>query len=206
MNGAGHKGGAYGFKVTSINKLVDTKSANGSDHTLLHFLAKTVAKYKADEKVGAEAFLDELVKPADAHKCTSSPSRLRRAIAESCFLEQRISLTSELSSPTSVRNRKPSPPNWINTSPPPTTSIPSTASRRKCSPSRNRPNIDWTSSAISLRMLEGNIRRRWLSTERSRRVLRVLVNSLGFLGLLSLLTRFVSIFPGLVCLLTIRES
>lgn len=74
MNGAGHKGGAYGFKVTSINKLVDTKSANGSEHTLLHFLAKTVAKYKADEKVGAEAFLDELVKPADAHKCTSASS------------------------------------------------------------------------------------------------------------------------------------
>eukprot|EP00835_Amoeboradix_gromovi_P002419 NODE_137_length_18042_cov_0.768823.p2 type:complete len:1084 gc:universal NODE_137_length_18042_cov_0.768823:2637-5888(+) len=36
---SGHRGGAYGFKITSINKLSDTKSYDNST-TLLHFLAK----------------------------------------------------------------------------------------------------------------------------------------------------------------------
>ncbi|KAG0019125.1 hypothetical protein BGZ82_000238 [Podila clonocystis] len=39
MNGASHNGGAFGFKIASINKLVDTKASNGPNTTLLHFLA-----------------------------------------------------------------------------------------------------------------------------------------------------------------------
>ncbi|CAG8806298.1 10772_t:CDS:10, partial [Dentiscutata erythropus] len=42
MNGSGNKGGAYGFKIQSINKLVDTKAAKSSSITLLHFLADTI--------------------------------------------------------------------------------------------------------------------------------------------------------------------
>ncbi|CAG8616739.1 494_t:CDS:10 [Acaulospora morrowiae] len=42
MNGSGLKGGAFGFKIASINKLVDTKASNNSSITLLHFLADTV--------------------------------------------------------------------------------------------------------------------------------------------------------------------
>ncbi|KAK4700741.1 hypothetical protein P7C70_g5503, partial [Phenoliferia sp. Uapishka_3] len=64
MNATGHKGGAFGFKVTSINKLVDTKSATTSSKTLLHFTAATVTKMMPS----TEAFLDELSKAADAYK------------------------------------------------------------------------------------------------------------------------------------------
>ncbi|KAG0256761.1 hypothetical protein DFQ27_005516 [Actinomortierella ambigua] len=39
MNGAGHNGGAFGFKIASINKLVDTKATNTPSLTLLHFLS-----------------------------------------------------------------------------------------------------------------------------------------------------------------------
>ncbi|KAG0347011.1 hypothetical protein BG004_000301 [Podila humilis] len=39
MNGASHNGGAFGFKIASINKLVDTKASNAPNMTLLHFLA-----------------------------------------------------------------------------------------------------------------------------------------------------------------------
>ncbi|KAF9952327.1 Dishevelled associated activator of morphogenesis 2 [Modicella reniformis] len=38
MNGSGHNGGAFGFKIASINKLVDTKASNNTNMTLLHFL------------------------------------------------------------------------------------------------------------------------------------------------------------------------
>ncbi|KAG0358937.1 Dishevelled associated activator of morphogenesis 2 [Gamsiella multidivaricata] len=38
MNGNSHNGGAFGFKIASINKLVDTKASNASSMTLLHFL------------------------------------------------------------------------------------------------------------------------------------------------------------------------
>ncbi|KAG0304695.1 hypothetical protein BGZ98_005170 [Dissophora globulifera] len=38
MNGGGHNGGAFGFKIASINKLVDTKASNAPNMTLLHFL------------------------------------------------------------------------------------------------------------------------------------------------------------------------
>ncbi|CAG8599928.1 3863_t:CDS:10 [Ambispora gerdemannii] len=42
MNGTTIKGGAFGFKIASINKLVDTKASTSSSMTLLHFLANTV--------------------------------------------------------------------------------------------------------------------------------------------------------------------
>lgn len=62
MNGTGIKGGAFGFKVSSINKLVDTKSVNNT--TLLHFLERTVSKH-FPEMTG---FLDELLKPEEAYR------------------------------------------------------------------------------------------------------------------------------------------
>lgn len=60
MNGTGAKGGAYGFRVSSINKLVDTKSVNNT--TLLHFMERTVSTHFPE----MEGFLEELAKPADA--------------------------------------------------------------------------------------------------------------------------------------------
>ena len=82
MNGTGVKGGAFGFRVSSINKvtiilvhcvsaflclndylqLVDTKSVNNT--TLLHFLERTVAKHFPS----MEDFLEELSKPAEAYR------------------------------------------------------------------------------------------------------------------------------------------
>lgn len=62
MNGVGPKGGAYGFRVSSINKLVDTKSVNNT--TLLHFLERTVSVHFSE----MEGFLKELAKPADAYR------------------------------------------------------------------------------------------------------------------------------------------
>ncbi|KAG0049422.1 hypothetical protein BGZ83_005772 [Gryganskiella cystojenkinii] len=38
MNGGSHNGGAFGFKIASINKLVDTKASSAPSTTLLHFL------------------------------------------------------------------------------------------------------------------------------------------------------------------------
>ena len=62
MNGTGVKGGAFGFRVSSINKLVDTKSLHNT--TLLHFLERTVSKHFTD----MEHFLDELNAPAEAYR------------------------------------------------------------------------------------------------------------------------------------------
>ena len=79
MNGTGIKGGAFGFRISSINKvhssleifagillcyfqLVDTKSLNNT--TLLHFLEKTVSQHFPE----MEEFLDELEKPAEAYR------------------------------------------------------------------------------------------------------------------------------------------
>ena len=64
LNASGHKGNAQGFKVTSINKLVDTKSSQSSNRTLLHFTAKTVSQTMPD----TEDFLEELSKPDEAFK------------------------------------------------------------------------------------------------------------------------------------------
>jgi cytokinesis protein len=80
MNSTGVKGGAFGFRVSSINKvgiyqstsplshwihsfqLVDTKSVNNT--TLLHFLERTVKKHFTE----MEEFLEELSKPAEAYR------------------------------------------------------------------------------------------------------------------------------------------
>ncbi|KAH0830475.1 hypothetical protein J3R83DRAFT_1923 [Lanmaoa asiatica] len=62
MNGTGIKGGAFGFRVSSINKLVDTKSVNNT--TLLHFLERTVHRHFPS----MEEFLEELNKPAEAYR------------------------------------------------------------------------------------------------------------------------------------------
>ncbi|KAL8279166.1 hypothetical protein RQP46_008422 [Phenoliferia psychrophenolica] len=75
MNAAGHKGGAFGFKVTSINKLVDTKSAQSSNQTLLHFTAKTVTRTMPE----TEGFLDELSKAAEAYKADIGHVRAKLA-------------------------------------------------------------------------------------------------------------------------------
>ena len=43
LNGGSFRGAAYGFKLDALNKLRDTKSADG-DTTLLHYLVKLVNK------------------------------------------------------------------------------------------------------------------------------------------------------------------
>jgi cytokinesis protein len=62
MNGTNYAGGAHGFRVGSINRMVDTKSSNGQN--LLHFLEKTVSTHFPH----LEGFLDELARPADANR------------------------------------------------------------------------------------------------------------------------------------------
>jgi len=74
MNGTGVKGGAFGFRVSSINKLVDTKSVNNT--TLLHFLERTVAKHFPD----MEEFLEELNKPAEAYRVNLQ--EVRKSLSE----------------------------------------------------------------------------------------------------------------------------
>ncbi|KAF9363124.1 hypothetical protein BGX34_004815 [Mortierella sp. NVP85] len=48
MNGSSHNGGAFGFKIASINKLVDTKASNAPNMTLLHFLTNITEKTLPD--------------------------------------------------------------------------------------------------------------------------------------------------------------
>ncbi|ODN79464.1 hypothetical protein L202_03439 [Cryptococcus amylolentus CBS 6039] len=60
INGTNYAGGAFGFKIASINKLVDTKSSGGQN--LLHFLEKTVSQHF--QSIGE--FLKELEIPATA--------------------------------------------------------------------------------------------------------------------------------------------
>lgn len=69
MNAGGHKGGAHGFKITSINKLVDSKSSKGGDRTLLHFTAGVVTERMPE----LEGFTDELELAAAASR-GASPS------------------------------------------------------------------------------------------------------------------------------------
>ncbi|KAJ2411959.1 hypothetical protein GGI10_003972, partial [Coemansia sp. RSA 2530] len=60
MNGSGFRGGAFGFRIASLNRLMDTK-ADDNKTTLLHFVASTVE----DNFPDALEFLDEL-KPVDS--------------------------------------------------------------------------------------------------------------------------------------------
>lgn len=78
MNGSNYGGGAYGFKIGSINRvspgqssrthangpsqLVDTKSSNGLN--LLHFLERTISQHFPD----ILEFRKELEKPAEAYR------------------------------------------------------------------------------------------------------------------------------------------
>lgn len=62
LNGTNFAGGAYGFKIGSINKLVDTKSSNGQN--LLHFLERTVSSHFPE----LDGFVDELQKPSEANR------------------------------------------------------------------------------------------------------------------------------------------
>ncbi|KAF9357922.1 hypothetical protein BGX26_002860 [Mortierella sp. AD094] len=62
MNGSGHNGGAFGFKIASINKLVDTKASGAPNMTLLHFLTNItestlpdLLKYQAEISSCGEA-------------------------------------------------------------------------------------------------------------------------------------------------------
>lgn len=74
LNSTGVQGGAFGFKITSINKLVDTKASDGT--TLLHFIERTISKCFPE----VEAFMDELELPAEA--CRVQLLDLRRDLAE----------------------------------------------------------------------------------------------------------------------------
>lgn len=62
MNGTNFAGGAFGFKIASINRLVDTKSSSGQN--LLHFLERQVSINFPE----LEGFLDELARPSDANR------------------------------------------------------------------------------------------------------------------------------------------
>ncbi|KAL1923354.1 uncharacterized protein VTP21DRAFT_8334 [Calcarisporiella thermophila] len=44
MNGNSHVGGAFGYKIGSINKLIDTKSTQNPNMSLLHFLVEMLEK------------------------------------------------------------------------------------------------------------------------------------------------------------------
>ncbi|CAO1613189.1 unnamed protein product [Sympodiomycopsis kandeliae] len=74
LNATGVQGGAFGFKISSINKLVDTKASDGT--TLLHFVERTVSKAFPE----VEAFLDELESPSEA--CRVQLLDLKRELAE----------------------------------------------------------------------------------------------------------------------------
>lgn len=63
MNGSGHRGGAFGIKLESINKLADTKS-EGATPTLLHYITKVVQQKFAD----LAYFLIELRPAEEAEK------------------------------------------------------------------------------------------------------------------------------------------
>lgn len=78
LNASGHKGNARGFKVTSINKLVDTKSAYSTERTLLHFVAKTVTLSMPE----TEDFIEELRRPAEAFKCEPRPRKRHASPAD----------------------------------------------------------------------------------------------------------------------------
>lgn len=61
MNGSTFQGGAFGIRIASINKLVDTKGAEGNT-TLLHFLVDSVeSKFPR-----LHGFLDDLQESGNA--------------------------------------------------------------------------------------------------------------------------------------------
>ncbi|KAI8997464.1 hypothetical protein BDB01DRAFT_857818 [Pilobolus umbonatus] len=87
MNGNTSRGGAFGIKIDSINKLIDTKSTNNS--TLLHFLVETVDK--SFPKTGE--FLDELKYCEEASKGRRDYKE-REYITDMCKKVNKIELMS----------------------------------------------------------------------------------------------------------------
>lgn len=61
-NGIGRNGGAFGFKLASLNRIVDTKAASGG--TYLHFLQRTIQEAEPD----LEGFVDEITQPAETYR------------------------------------------------------------------------------------------------------------------------------------------
>lgn len=74
LNATGIKGGAFGFRISSINKLVDTKAADGT--TLLHFVERTVTRCFPE----LDGFLEELKEATEA--CRVQLLDLKRDVAE----------------------------------------------------------------------------------------------------------------------------
>ncbi|KAI8145922.1 hypothetical protein BJV82DRAFT_535287 [Fennellomyces sp. T-0311] len=66
MNGTTFQGGAFGIRLASINKLVDTKGTEGGATTLLHFLVDTVE----DKFPRLHGFLDDLQETGQACRVT----------------------------------------------------------------------------------------------------------------------------------------
>ncbi|KAJ2834044.1 hypothetical protein GGI24_000592, partial [Coemansia furcata] len=75
MNGSGFRGGAFGFRIASLNRLMDTK-ADDNKTTLLHFVASAVE----ENFPGALEFLDEL-KPVDSG-CRVSYAEMKAEMAD----------------------------------------------------------------------------------------------------------------------------
>ncbi|KAJ2392517.1 hypothetical protein GGI23_005204 [Coemansia sp. RSA 2559] len=75
MNGSGFRGGAFGFKIASLNKLMDTK-AEDNKTTLLHFVALTAEEHFADSL----EFLEEL-KPVDS-ACRVSHAEMKAEMTD----------------------------------------------------------------------------------------------------------------------------
>ncbi|CDZ98389.1 RhoA GTPase effector DIA/Diaphanous [Phaffia rhodozyma] len=67
LNGNSYAGGAYGFRIGSINKLVETKSSAGQN--LLHFVERTVSNQFHD----MEGFMDELDKASEGSRHDLGP-------------------------------------------------------------------------------------------------------------------------------------
>ena len=74
LNATGIKGGAFGFRISSINKLVDTKATDGT--TLLHFVERTVTRCFPE----LDGFLEELKEATEA--CRVQLLDLKRDVAE----------------------------------------------------------------------------------------------------------------------------
>ncbi|KAJ1902275.1 hypothetical protein LPJ66_000162 [Kickxella alabastrina] len=75
MNGSGFRGGAFGFKIASLNRLMDTK-AEDNKTTLLHFVASTVE----ETFPGALEFLEEL-RPVDSG-CRVSHAEMKAELSD----------------------------------------------------------------------------------------------------------------------------
>ncbi|KAI9243693.1 hypothetical protein BY458DRAFT_530433, partial [Sporodiniella umbellata] len=97
MNANTSRGGAYGIKIASINKLIDTKSSTNSSNTLLHFLVEVVEK----SFPAINGFLSELAKCETANKVNqietmASFSKLKKDLGQFDKLSNDDSFTYQL--------------------------------------------------------------------------------------------------------------